>query len=770
MAAVAAARRAAALWRCALGAKVGYRVKGDSRAGRDTRVEFMTHGVFLRILQADPGLSSVGLVVFDEFHERSWQNDLCLALCRDLLSLRDDLRLLVMSATLDTAACETLLDAPSLSVPGIVHPVETRYRPIPAGQEPWSAAAREAIALAGECGGDVLVFLPGMAQIEEVAGMIARAAPGLSVCRLHSSVPLQAQMQVLEPPPDSPRRIILATSIAETSLTVPRVRAVVDAGLVRTNRFHQRSGLNHLVTETEAADRADQRRGRAGRIAPGICVRLWAERDSLPERTVPELFRSELSSALLESTLWGALRREDLPWMDLPPEAAWNAAHELLSMLGALDADGRISAKGRKMARFGIEPRLAAMIMEGVDSGESGRACFLAAFLDGQTSSAEAESDIERRIQSLDPAFLGRIRQEACRLERLTLPTAGRPDAAKTASVRAASAKAASPGGILAAGFPDRVARKVSAEGTHGLFQLATGRLLRVKGELARSDWIVAAEADAGIGPLPGTLYVGAHLSGEAALAILAPLTKETLELEWSGPAFRVRKRRRAQSIILSDTPEGRADPDLAAGSFARHLAAEGLAVLPWNENCVKLLGRIRAFWSLRIVDASPSTPVSTAYPDDAILAATAGTWLLPWIDASGNPVLGPEALARALENLVPDQYRRAFRDEAPASLMLPAGIRRSLEYRSDGSVLLEARIHEFFGMKTHPLVLGKPVVACLLSPAGRPVHITTDIPGFWRGAWSELRKELRGRYPKHDWPEDPSTVGPRLRSVKPRS
>jgi ATP-dependent helicase HrpB len=326
----------------------------------------------------------------------------------------------------------------------------------------------------------------------------------------------------------------------------------------------------------------------------------------------------------------------------------------------------------------------------------------------------------------------------------------------------------------VAAGFPDRIARAVRSEGGQATFQLATGRLLGASGELASSPWIVAIDADAGVGAEPGRLHSGAALSEESALELLAPRARDSVVIEWSGAGYKARKRREAEAFILSDTPIGRPDASALRESFARHIADRGLAVLPWDEECKNLLARIRAFWRSRFGESGsdPSgdaLPLSFPFPDDNSLAATAKAWLLPAIRVEANPVMEAKGLARALGGIVPARYREAFGVDAPDSISLPAGMRRRLDYGTEGTVRLEAGIHEFFGLRIHPRALGKPIVACLLSPAGRPVQITTDIPGFWRGSWKDVRKDLRGRYPRHDWPEDPSTAQPRTGSRKPR-
>ncbi|HET7839472.1 MAG TPA: helicase-related protein, partial [Rectinemataceae bacterium] len=397
IAAVGAAARMAELMGEGLGAGVGYRVRQDSRVGPSTRIIAMTPGVLVRIMQDDPGLAGIGAIVFDEFHERSVQADLCLALALEARALRADLLLLLMSATLDAERAAEFLGARILAVPGRSHPIAVRHAPLAEGRGFEEGFAALALGLAAEAQGDVLAFLPGGAEIERARR--ALEAAGMPAFALHGSLPLEAQRAVIAPRPSSPRRVILATSIAETSLTVPRVAAVLDSGLARLSRFHVRTGLNRLVTERESADRAEQRKGRAGRLGPGLCLRAWAESEILSPRTEPEILRSELSALVLESALWGARGRADLPWLDPPPEPAWEAGRELLAELGAIEAGGRITAFGKRMAGLGTEPRLAALVLRGQAAGLAEEACLAAALLsEGETG---GERDLAARIGGL---------------------------------------------------------------------------------------------------------------------------------------------------------------------------------------------------------------------------------------------------------------------------------------------------------------------------------------------------------------------------------
>ena len=854
IACVQAAARAAELLGEEVGGQVGYRVRLETRTSPRARLEFVTEGILVRMIQDDPGLEGIALLVFDEFHERSVQADLGLALALESRALRPDLRLLLMSATLDTERLASFLGAPLLEVPGRAYPVETRHEAL-AGADRASGGtggrgaqagaggagagrgglesgiASLARRLAGEAEGDVLVFLPG-------AGEIARTARELEgspfeVLSLHGSLPLEAQRRVLLPAPGAGKRVILATSVAETSLTVPRVAAVLDSGLARLQRFQPRTGLNRLVTEREARDRAEQRRGRAGRLGPGLCLRAWAASESLPERTEAEILRAELSSLVLEAALWGARSPGDLPWIDEPPAAAWEAARELLAELGALDSGGRITEFGRAAAGLGAEPRLAALVLRGAEAGRLREAAALAALLGERLPAEDGEGDLGERLARLargEPAY-ARIREVAGELarqaERLA-PRSPRPgpsaarrpgpadsarsDAGRGAASRPAAGPSAGYGALLARAFPDRVARRaerrVSARGPEASFRIPGGRLLRARGALAEADWIVAAEVDAGgaggsLAARPGaadegTVFSGAVLAEEEALEALASLIEDKVELEWEGLSCRARRRRRAGSILLSETPLGPPSPEAAGLALAARVAAEGLRILPWEEgggasgagSAGAFLARARWYLAAKsgaaarrgaagrggaaaepgsLDAAARGSQDGEAWPDlsDETLAAEAGRWLAPFVQGGTGPVISGGALRRALEALFPYRLRAELDREAPERLGLPSGSSRPVLYGEGPAPVVEARVQEFYGLAEHPRIAGRPVTLRLLTPAGRPLQVTADLPGFWRGSWAEARKELRGRYPKHDWPEDPAAAAPSARGFK---
>lgn len=786
VAAVQAASRAAELLPGASAGsakrEVGYRVRGDSRPG--SRVEFLTPGVFLRMIQADPALAGVSCVVFDEFHERSLENDLALALLLEARVLAPGIKLLLMSATLDAGRAASFVDAPSLEVPGRVYPVETSYEAVDQGRGFAAEVAQASARLADSVRGDLLVFLPGLAEIGAVSRELA--ALGRASTPLHASLPLEEQRRVIRPPSVQgsaaclPQRIVLATSIAETSLTVPGVEAVVDSGLARLGRYDARTGLNRLVTEREARDRADQRRGRAGRLGPGRCLRLWAESERLAEATSPEILRSELSALLLEAAVWGAAPA-DLPFLDAPPQSALEAARTLLKSLGALDSGDRPTELGREAARLGAEPRLAVLVLRGAEAGRLEEAAGLAALLEEGLPAGQGGAeggDLLAALAALggrEPRY-GRAREERARLAaaaRLWVDRTAQPGAARRTPMAGLSL-----GPLLAAGFPDRVARRVEKEPDRALFQIPGGRKLAARPPLSEESWIVVADADSGgaeglrpgRGPgsySEGRVFAGAALSEADALGALAPLTRGRVELDWEGLYCRARRRLRAGSILLSETALGAPSPEEAGAALAERVRAEGLDFLPWAAaGAGALLARMRWFGRALPDEAWPKL-------SEAELREGAADWLSPFAEAGPGPVITGEALRRAVSALIPPALSSRFAREAPARVELPSGRSFALDYEaalaasgaeSLASPSLEARVEEFFGLTEGPKVAGRPLSLVLLSPARRPLQITSDLSGFWAGAWREVRKELRGRYPKHDWPEDPARASPPAR------
>jgi ATP-dependent helicase HrpB len=779
IAAVAAASRIAELWVKKLGDDVGYRVKGESRCGAASRIEVVTPGILVRMIQDDPSMERASAVVLDEFHERSIQVDLALAFLLEARQLRSKLRLVAMSATLGSGLAERL-EAASISVPGRSFPIDTRHSPIAPGPRFEESFASLALELALESEGDLLAFLPGAAEIARAIRAFDSISRGRAeALALHGSMSLEGQRRILSPAPDAQRRVVFATSVAETSLTVPRVRVVLDSGLARTNSFQLRTGLNRLVTERETQDRAEQRRGRAGRLGPGLCVRAWSASETLPQKSVPEIFRSELSELVLEAAIWGARKRTDLPWLDPPPEGAWEAGTELLGELGALSPGGAPTDRGRRIARLGTEPRLAALVLRGTDSGLGWTACLTAALL--STKDSSGEGDLARRLEAFgerngsggdraqspngDRAQSAPILAEARRL-------------AQAADIREESAVFPAALGELAAGaFPDRIGKRREYRGANASFQTANGRLLRASGELARSEWLVALEADAG--SVEGKIFSGCALSEEIALASLEPQTKDEIAVEWKGLSYKAYRERKAGGIALGRLALGALSREEIERRLAERIATDGLGFLPWEGEAGALLARLR--WHAakhsggsgrdRAQAKNGSGGDRAQQPfdlDDAALAKTAEIWLCPHVSCDPACVLDGKTLRRALEGLLSRGDRAALDREAPECLALPSGSTRPIDYSSPGGPSVEAKVQEFFGLADQPHIGGgQPLILKLLDPGGKPLQVTSDLGGFWKGSWQEARKALKGRYPKHEWPEDPANASPSRSGIK---
>jgi ATP-dependent helicase HrpB len=760
VAARAAARRMAALLgEDAPGGTIGLATRLDRAFSDRTRVEVVTEGLLVRRLQSDPGLDGVAAVLFDEAHERNLDTDLALAFCLDLQrALRPELRLLAMSATLDIGRFQGLMGGPVIESLGRAFPVAIEHRPRDLADprdlpEAMAAAIRDALA---RHPGDVLAFLPGWGEIRRTAERLSGIAA--EVLPLHGELPPAEQDRALAPSPR--RKIVLATSIAETSLTVPGVRIVVDGGFRRAPRLDAASGLTRLVTVRISRAAAEQRAGRAGRMEAGVAIRLWtpALHRGLPVQDPPEILGAELSGLALDCAAWGAAPA-DLPFLDAPPAGAMAAARALLRDLDALDTAGRITATGRAMARMGTHPRLARMMLEAKNEGEAALAADLAALLEERDPirGREAPCDVNLRLELLhgadhadaDRATVQRIRRAAA-LHRRKLRLHG----------NALPGGAAGP--LLAAGFPDRIAAR---RGTmEGAFRLAgsgvpgsaggQGARLPATDPLAKSPLLAVADLE-----LQGT---------EARIRMAAPLDLATLEarfperLAWEetaafdarAGAVLARRRRRFGPLILEEQALPAPDPATVAAALAAAITERGLRDLDWTAAATQLRARIG--WMHR-VEGAP-------WPDmtDAALAATTGDWLAPHLH--GRTKLSEAKaldLPAILRGMLPPDRQRALEAGLPARLDLPGGRSAAIDYNRE-TPTLEARAQHLFGVPGLPKLAGGrvPLQVALLSPAGRPMALTGDLAGFWKGSWAEVRREMRGRYPKHPWPEDP-TVSP---------
>ncbi|MEI9889474.1 MAG: ATP-dependent helicase HrpB [Caulobacteraceae bacterium] len=763
LAARAAADRMAKTLGEKAGETVGYRVRMQSRVSAKTRVEVVTEGVFTRMILDDPGLDGVAAVLFDEFHERSLDADLGLALARDTQSvLRDDLRILVMSATLDGARVSALLgDAPVIESQGRMFPVETRY----AGRDPVARleeqAARLCLRVLGEETGSQLVFLPGQGEIRRVERLIAERLrlPDVDLCPLYGALDPAEQDRAIAPSPPGRRKIVLATSIAETSLTIQGVRVVVDCGLARVPRFDPSSGLTRLATVRVSRAAADQRRGRAGRTEPGVCWRLWdeAETRALPAFERPEILEADLSGLALDLARWGARDARDLAFLDQPPAAAFAEARALLRRLQALDGEGTITPHGRALAGLPLAPRLAHMVIKGAASGAGRRAARIAALI-GERGLGGNDADLRHRLEQLERDRGPRsadARALADRWADQAARAAGKPSGERPTSGPMDDAL------LLAEAYPDRIAKQ---RGPAGEYLLASGRgvWLEPTDALAREKWL--AVGDLGGGGTKDRVLLAAPLDEDALLRDFADrlMTEDVLEPDARG-RLKARRVTRLDRLTVSERLIDNPDPAMIREALLAQARREGLRVLPWGDHALTL--RARAAF-VRGAGAPDAPDLS-----DERLTAQMPDWLGPALEGRSSLAAIPApALDNALEGLLDWSQKQALDRLAPPRWTTPAGTGAAIDYGAEGGPAVEVRVQELFGLDVHPAVAGgrAPLTLVLLSPARRPIQVTKDLPGFWRGSWKAVRADLRGRYPKHPWPEDPLAEAPTT-CVKPR-
>jgi len=778
----AAARRMSHLLGQGVGGTVGFRVRGETRVTGATRIEVVTEGILTRMLQSDPSLDGVGLVIFDEFHERSLDADLALALTletRDVL--RPDLRVLVMSATLDGAGVARLLgDAPVITSEGRTYSVETRYVERPNDVRAEDAAASVVRRALADDEGDVLVFLPGAAEIRRVHDLLTGNLPPRTRIRpLHGTLSPAEQDDAILPSPAGERKVVLATSIAETSLTIEGVRVVVDSGLSRVPRFSPRTGMTSLATVRVSRASADQRRGRAGRVAAGVCYRLWAEHEQhhLVAHSSPEILEADLAPLALELAAFGVDDPAMLRWLDEPPSAAYAQARELLVELGALESTtgGRVTTRGRRMAGLPLHPRLAHMVVEAETLGALPLACDLAALLSERDPirghpESPPDADIESRLalvrgraHSLAPGqtangdALRRIRAESARL-RTALGGQRTPEPDREARANDTSVA----GLLLAFAYPDRVGQLRTPRSGRFLLRNGNGAALSGAQSLSDAAYVVAAELD---GRRPESrIFLAARVDLVDLERHFADQITRDQEIAWDARegAVIARERERLGAIVLAERPLREPDPDAVSAVLLDGIRRAGLDALPWTDGARTLRQRL-AF--LHRVDAS--------WPDvsDAALHETLGTWLGSRLGRARSLAdIARVDLAGALLTMLPWDRRAAIEELAPTHIVVPSGSRIAIDYSDPSAPVLAVRLQEMFGMADTPRIArgAVPVTVHLLSPAHRPVQVTRDLAGFWRTSYFDVRKEMRGRYPKHYWPDDPMQAEP-TRRTKPR-
>ena len=756
LAARAAAARMATTLGEQVGDTVGLRVRFGSKISKRTRVEVVTEGVFTRLILDDPSLEGIAAVLFDEFHERSLDADLGLALARDAQQvLREDLKILVMSATLDGArVAATLGGAPLVQSEGRAFPVETRYlgRDVRARIEQQVADAVTRALRADT--GSLLVFLPGAAEIRRTETLLRERVKeeNIDIVALFGALDAREQDRAIEPSPPGRRKIVLATSIAETSLTIDGVRVVIDGGLARVPRYEPDVGLTRLETVRVSRAAADQRRGRAGRIEPGVCYRLWDEPQtgSLEPYTRPEILSADLSSFVLDLAQWGTADPGTLCFLDPPPAAALNEARKLLSELGAIDGDGRITGEGRKLRALPLPPRLARMVIDAGAAGAGQIAAAIAAILTERGLGGD-DIDLTHRLDQFRRDRSRRAEEARAMVRRWVGLLDGR---------RAESD--ASPGSLLALAYPDRIAKN---RGSGGSFLLANGRggMIDAASPLSRAPFLVVAE------------LTGAAASGRIVLA--APITVDEIEARFAdsiedrdavtfdaaSASLRARRSRRLGAIVLAEQTRPVTPDAETAHIFAQGLVALGLDSLPWTKAALQFRNRV-AF--LRRAEGDE-------WPDltDAGLAGAAAEWLesmLAGKTARGD--IGADEISDAVTALLPWKLRKRLEAEAPTHFSAPSGSSVPIDYEAEEGPKLSIRVQELFGLARHPSVAAGrvPLLIELLSPAHRPVQVTRDLPGFWRGSYAQVKAEMRGRYPRHPWPDDPLTA-PATRRAKRR-
>lgn len=772
----AAAMRMADLLGEKPGQTVGYRTRMDSKVGAKTRIEVVTEGILTRFLQEDPSLEGIGLLIFDEFHERSIHADLGLALALESQGvLREDLKILLMSATLDGEALASLLDnAPVISSEGRSFPVDTRYdRAADFKGEALDAytVIPKVLAKLGQVikeeDGDILVFLPGVSEIRRVDKELKTSgmAEDILICPLYANLSKGEQENAIAPSAQNRRKIVLATSIAETSLTIEGVRIVIDSGLMRVSRFSPGSGMTRLETIQVTRASADQRRGRAGRLEEGICCRLWPKAKILKDHSSPEIIEADLTSLALELALWGEKGPTRLRWLDMPPKSAMSHAGELLMLLEAIDDEGNITAYGKKMARLPLHPRLAHMVLKGTELGLASLACDMAAILSEKNmlryERGYNDADLRLRVDllknsehftppgmSLDQNARKRIRQLADQLRK-------KLDSSSTIADSNQS------GLLLAFAYPDRIAKKRA--GSVGTYLLSGGKGARIDQHesLARDAFLAVASLSGEI--KDSRIFLAAPLSLDEIEMHFDHLVREKDSIRWESSSQSVMARRERQlgSILLGDEPIPKPDESLILEAMLIGIRQAGMGSLPWNRKNRMFQRRVNFLHNLKYNFPD--------FSDDALLENLA-SWLAPFLSKMTRlEHLKRLDLKAILSAMLSYEELQLLDREAPTHILVPSGSRIPIDYEGLDKPLLAVRLQEMFGLDRTPSVAGGKVKLKLhlLSPANRPIQVTEDLGGFWKTTYFDVKKEMKGRYPKHYWPDDPLNAMPTKRAKK---
>ncbi len=772
LAARAAAQRISSLLNENIGQTVGLRTRLETVVGPKTRLEVVTEGVLTRLIQEDPSLEGYGTLLFDEFHTRSLQGDLGLALAWESRKVfRPDLKVALLSATLPVEDVQRVFGGmPFMDVPGRMHPVEVFYRPANSQfEKPWEAAARlakEALEILRPSGvGTVLCFLPGYWEMQRAQEVFAERMPELreTIVLLHGQMPPEKQRAILDPDNARGLRVIFSTNVAETSLTIPGVKAVVDLGLERRVRFSPRTGMDHWETLPISQASAEQRKGRAGRLGPGACYRWWKESDVREPFSTPEIAEADLAPLVLETALWGSLSPLELAWITPPTEAVLKRAQSLLQELGLLDAERKITPVGREAARLTVHPRMAKMVLDARKEDVLDTAAVIAALLENEDILSVKDPDFRDRLTAfrdwgrgetpkINTGVAKRVWEDARRILR----TLGRQVDAPGKLVLDVTFT----GELLLAAYPDRVAKRTRLDDpVTSRWLLASGRGAIVKGVFAREEFLAVADLDGG--EQDAKVFLAAPVSRHELEAGKAGKAHEVWTLTWQGWKPKAKLELKLGAIVLKEKIGGLPALDVFQQAALTRLKSKGLQELPWTPASKRFLARCR------FVEKWGTRPGWPEFSDEKLLE-TAATWLLPFGKWDGTPVWDDASFASALESYLGWERKRMLEELAPESLTLPSKSTKKLDYETGEVPVLAARLQEFFGCVTTPKICGQPLLLDLLSPAGRTVQLTRDLDGFWDRAYPMVKKEMMGRYPRHPWPDNPRGSKATAR-VKPR-
>lgn len=755
LAARAAARRMASELGERPGETVGYRVRMETKVSAKTRIEVITEGVFTRLILDDPELSGISAILFDEFHERSLDGDLGLALALGVQSaLREDLRLLPMSATLDAAGISKLLgDAPVLACSGRSYPVETKYL----GRDPKDRIEPQAVRAIRQAvreeTGSILVFLPGQGEIRRTADQLSGKLPeNCQIAPLYGGLDAKAQDAAIKSAANGTRKVVLSSAIAQTSLTIEGVRVVIDCGLARVPKYEPQTGLTRLETVRVSRASADQRRGRAGRTEPGVCYRLWDEAQTvaLPAAEAPEILEADLTGLVLDLAAWGTLEPQSLAFADQPPSAAWKEATSLLKDLDALDASGHLTKQGKALSKLPLHPRLAHMVIEGAERGLGYLAALIALLL-SEPGLGGRDPDLRARLQALRNDKSQRAKDGRTLASRWLRLAGGTGDSVDIESA----------GLLLALAYPDRVAQ---ARGQTGRFRLANGRGAELERAhaLAGSDFLAIAEVQGTAAS--GRIQLCAPLMREEIEELFADDIVEEDDVQLTGDgALRARRVLRYRAVDLRSKSIKTANPAAVERALINEVRRRGVSRLPWSNDQLRLRKRVAY---VRDNGAEDLPDLS-----DRQLTETLESWLQPYLSGVSNiGSVDASLLGNALAGLLPFDASAKLDALAPSHFTAPTGSNVPIDYGADAGPTLSIRVQELFGLKEHPSVCdGRlPLILELLSPAHRPIQVTRDLTGFWAGSWKDVKADMKGRYPKHPWPDDP-TVAEATRRAKPR-